>query len=305
MYLLSHEFHEVESLPLEILEIFKESIVVFFVAFAIYIILSFIEDKVAKVLSNKNKLSPLIGASIGLIPQCGLGVVSADLYHKKHITMGTIIALFIACSDEALPIMLSSGKKSLYVLPLFLSKFVIAFAVGFIVDIIRNKENQKVHIHLHHCEHEEEIHVGCCKHNIEEDHKESKLHHHLIHPVLHSLKIFAYVFAINLVFGVIIYFIGKETLIDVLNSNKYIQPLFAVLIGIIPNCSASVIITEVYLLGGISFGSCLAGLIMNAGLGLACLFKNKENIKNSFVIFAILFATSIIAGYLTCLFTGF
>lgn len=296
--LISEQFQE------GLLDALIDSLKVLVIALVLYIIFSFIEEKIAKVFSKKNKLSPLIGSAIGLIPQCGLGVVACDMYHKHHITMGTIIALFVACSDEALPILLSSKENWKVVLPLIIFKFCLGFIIGFIVDLFNSKEHHLVDSHLDHCDHEEVVHTGCCNHPIE-DCGESKIHHHLVHPLVHSLKIFLYVFVVNVIFSVLISILGEEAIVSFLQQNKYFGPLFATIIGIIPNCSSSVIITEVYLLNGISFGACLAGLIMNAGIGFAVLFKNKKETKNNFLIFLIMFISSLIVGYSTCFIIGF
>ena len=104
------------------------------VIFIIYIILSFIEDKISSKIEKNNKYSPVIGATIGLIPQCGFSVVSADLYRKDKITIGTMLAVFISCSDEALPILLSNPDKILSIIPMFIIKFIVAIAFGYLVD---------------------------------------------------------------------------------------------------------------------------------------------------------------------------
>ena len=290
-----------------LLDALLDSLKVFLVAFVLYIIISFIEGSIARILGKKNRLSPLFGSLLGIIPQCGLGVVASDLYQKRHITMGTLIALFITCSDEALPILISSGKKALMILPLLLIKIIAGFVVGFLVDLIYTKTKHDVLEHKDACNHhlEEDVHIGCCHHKIEDTKEESNIHKHLLHPLIHSLKIFVYVLIINILFGTIIYIIGEDTLVKFLQTNKYIAPLLTTLIGVIPNCAASVIITEVYLLNGISFGACLSGLVMNAGLGLVFLFKKKEAIKENFIIIGVMIATSLILGYATCLIMGF
>lgn len=282
-----------------LLDALIDSLKVLAIAFVLYLIISFLEEKIAHLLGKKNKVSPLIGSALGLVPQCGLSVVAADMYEKHHITMGTIIALFLACSDEALPILLSNKEKILSVLPIILVKFVFGFIIGFMVDIFYTKEKHEVDEHLEHCEHhmEEEIHHGCCNHEIEDGH-ESKIHKHLVHPLLHSLKIFAYVLGINIVMGLIIYFIGgEEVLSTALNDAKWFGPIISTLIGLIPNCAASVVITEVYLINGITLGACISGLCVNAGLGLLFLFKGHTPLKEKFAILAILFVSSIVLGY--------
>ena len=281
-----------------------DSLIVFAVVFAIYVLLSFVEVKIAKVISKDSKLSPLFGSLFGLIPQCGVSVVASDLYLKKHITMGTIVAIFLSCSDEAIPLLLgSASEKALAVIPLMIIKFVVGFITGFVIDMIVRDKNE-VHEHLEHCHHEEEVHIGCCHHHID-DEKEDHLHKNFIHPLVHSLKILAYVFVINLIFGYTIGFIGEENIQNFLQANRYLAPLFATLIGVIPNCASSVIITELYVMEGISFGACLGGLLMNSGLGLVYLLKNKHNFKNTMVIIAICFGVSILVSYLTCLCVGF
>ena len=275
-----------------------DSLIVLGIIFILYIIISFIEDKLANLLTKKNHLSPLFGSLVGSVPQCGFVVVSSDMYLKRHITMGTLIAVFISCSDEALPIILSHADKALMVLPLLFSKILLGTLIGIIIDIINQRDFKEVHEHIEHCDLENtEIHTGCCKHEIGGN-KENKWHKHLLHPLIHSIKIFAYILAVNIIFGTIVYFVGEENITHFLQSSKYLSPLFATIVGIIPNCSASVIITELYVNGGIGFGACLGGLCMNAGLGFLILFKNKENLKNNLQILSIIFITSVIVGYL-------
>lgn len=287
----------------------EESILVFVVALVLYFIISFLEEKIAQGLAKKNRFSPLIASGLGLVPQCGLSIVASDLYVKKHITMGTIIALFLACSDEAIPILLShpSDKTIVSVGLIILIKFVVGFITGYLVDFFLTRNKHEVHEHLEHCHKsfEEEVHIGCCSHPIEGVSEESKIYKHLLHPLVHSLKIFAYVLTINFIFSLIIHYVGQENLEVFLQSNKYFAPIFASLIGVIPNCAASVVITNVYLLDYLSLGACISGLCMNAGLGLLFLFKRKHDLKDSFTILGIMFGVSIFVGYIICLITGF
>ena len=274
-----------------------DSLKILAVVFIFNILLSFFEAKITKFFAKKHNTNPLTGALFGLIPQCGVSVVGADLYVKSHITMGSVVAMFIACSDEAIPIILSEPSKALSVLPLLLLKLIIGFMVGFLVDFIYRKSKERVSKHHHHCTHEEEVKIGCCHHEINSS-EEDKVHKHLLHPLIHSLKLFIYIFAINLLFGSIIYFIGEQTFVDILNNNKYFTPLYATLIGLIPNCASSVIITDLYILGNLTFGATLAGLISNSGLGLLVLMKNKKMIKKTMVIIGILVLASLVSGYI-------
>lgn len=292
-----------------VLHSLEESLKVFVVALILYFIISFIEERIARGLGKKNRFSPLIASALGLVPQCGFSVVASDLYVKRHITMGTLIALFLACSDEALPILLSQATKEnvLSIILIVALKFVIGFVTGFVVDLLLTKHKHEVHEHLEHCHRsfEEEVHIGCCSHPIEGGDEHSKVYRHILHPLVHSLKIFAYVLGITLLFNTLIHYLGEENINEFLQTNKYLAPLISSLIGVIPNCAASVAITNVYLLGGLSFGACISGLCMNAGLGLVFLFKRKTNIKNSFTILGIMFGVSLFVGYLICFISGF
>lgn len=283
-----------------LLDALIDSLKVFGAALVIYFIVSFFENKIVKLLEKKSKASPLFGAAFGLVPQCGIGVVAGDLYVKHHVTMGTIIALFLACSDEALPIMLSSPEGLKTILPLIAIKFVVGFVVGFVVDMFEKKERRVVSVHIEHCDHnfDNDVHIGCCGHQIEEEKTESFFRKHLLHPLKHSLKIFLYVLVMNVILGTLLYFLkGEEFLTNLLASSKWTAPAISILVGMIPNCAASVVITTLFIEGGISFGACVAGLLMNAGLGLLFLFKEKNAIKSNLKIVLIMTITSLVVGY--------
>jgi hypothetical protein len=289
-----------------ILEAIFDALKAFIFIFIIYIIFSFLEFKIANKLSKENHMSPFYGSLMGLIPQCGVSVVAADLYLKRHISVGTLIAIFISCSDEALPLLLSSGnQKALMAIPLIIVKFIVGFISGFLIDLLISISKRNVEKHLDNCNHHDiEIHTGCCHHHID-DNREDSFEKHLWHPFLHSLKLLGYILVINIIFGMIIYFIGEDNLISFLLANRYISPLFATLIGLIPNCASSIILTELYISGGISFGATLSGLCVNAGLGLVFLFKSKNGIKRNLAILFTLVFIALFIGYLTCLIIGF
>lgn len=270
-----------------------DSAKVFGIAIILYIILSFIEEKISHLLSHHKKTSPILGSAFGLIPQCGISVVAADLYHKHHISVGTILAIFFACSDEALPILLSSKEKLYMVIPLIIIKFMGGFILGYIVDFfISKQELSKEEI--------EDIHIGCCRHEID-NHNENIVYKHFIHPILHSFKIFMYVLIMNLIFGFLIYFIGEENIMEFFSGNFWFTPILTCLVGLIPNCASSVLICELFLTNGIPFGALVGGLCVNAGLGFLYLLKFKEDRKNVISLILILFFYSLIISYLIML----
>jgi|LAHS01.1.fsa_nt_gb hypothetical protein len=265
-------------------------------AFVLYVILSFFEDKIASLLEKKKKYGPLFGALSGAIPQCGISVVGADLYTKRHLTMGTLIAIFIACSDEALPIFFGSFNQPTWymVFPLLAIKIAGGALIGFAVDLFARKDEEEVAEHLDTCEGENAGHIGCCGHEIE---GEGKWHEHLIHPLVHSLKIFLYAYVVSFLFGLMILGVGEDNFTNFLTSNYYLSPLYAVLIGLIPNCASSVLISDLYLQGGLPFGALVAGLAVNAGLGPLYLFKGKKSLKEALLIMGILIVSALALGY--------
>ena len=198
--------------------------------------------------------------------------------------MGCIIAVFFSCSDEALPIIFTSGNY-IYGILLLIIKFVGGFIIGYIVDLFIKRDLEPIEntLTLEHCAHKK------------------KMHHHVIHPLVHALNIFVYVLVVNLLFGIIIYYVGQDNIISFLSNNEILSPLLCVLVGLIPNCASSVLISELFVIGGIPFGALLAGLCVNAGLGLIYLFKNRNSTKDLLYIFIILATTSLLFGYVTML----
>ena len=278
-----------------LLDALKDSVLIFAFVFLFHVILSFIENPVSNFLIKRKKTSPIFGALFGLIPQCGTSVVAADLYIKKFITIGTLIAVFLSCSDEALLVLLSAwNEKTLAIFPLIGLKLATGILFGLLIDlIIRHQKVEEVD----HIEEEKE-----CHHH---HHENTPAHAHLIHPLFHAIKIFVYVFIINLLLGLLIGFVGEENFINFMLTNRYLAPLFTSIIGLIPNCASSVLITELYLSGTLSFGALFAGLLVNSGLGMMVLFKEYKNIKKTLLILGICFIIAVSLGYLTCLVSGF
>lgn len=275
-----------------------------------YFLIEFIEYKWANKLQNnrflRGKASPVLAALVGSVPQCGFSVVASDLFAQGIIPIGALLSVFIATSDEALPLMLSHPQKWLSILVLVLSKIVIAIVVGYLANAMfrllhRRKvvAQPKVVEHEAHDEHEHDhaeqtisIHDGCCHHHLDTKRFDWK------HPLLHSLKIWAFIIAIGLLFGCVTkIWIGEDRMADFLTSSYWLQPVLAAVVGLIPNCAASVVLTELYLMGGLRFGALLGGLCVNAGLGLIFLLKQKGIWREKLFVFAWLISVSILVGY--------
>lgn len=263
-----------------------------------YIIIEIVERyasaKMQKALSGKS--APLFGSLFGLVPQCGFSVVATDMFSKRMITMGTLIAVYIATSDEAIPLMLANPESAKMLLPLLIIKFVFAVVVGYMLDLIlRNKILNKEDI----TEKLEDSHTGCCNHEIEKRFDWKDL---ILHPVLHSLKIFVYILIFNIIFGLLIMWVTEEALIGFLQSSSIFAPFVAGLIGLIPNCASSVILTELFIMNGIGFGALVTGLCVNAGLAMVFLFKYNKNQKQNIFIVSLLYTLSVALGYIVMLF---
>jgi len=286
----------------------KHTAVLLPVLFVVYFLIEFLEYKNVFKFENskllKGKASPVLGSLFGSVPQCGFSVISSELYSERRISIGALVAVFIATSDEALPLMLSNYKSIPALLCLLLTKIVFAILVGYLTMFIYGKlfKNKTNHHHTeehpdepHDDSHEEKEHSehlhACCHHDLKEQKFNWK------HPLIHCLKIALYIFIINLIFETILFFVGEDKLITFLNSSSALQPLLAILIGFIPNCVSSVVITELYLMGGLSFGSIVAGLSVNAGLGLVVLLKENKNKKENIFIILSLLISSLIIGY--------
>lgn len=297
-----------------ITDAFFDSLKIFAFVFIINFIFSFFEEKISKASLQKNKAAVLIAALLGLLPQCGLSVAASEKYKKKLISPGTLLAIFIATSDEAIPVILSSPDKFYAIFPLLLIKLIIAVVAGYIFDFIfyeknknkdvNNNESTKItETEIANYEKKTEKHTCGCNHCASEHNTFVK--EHIIHPFFHSIEVFVIILVFNLIFSLIVYFVTEEKLYTFLRSNAALAPLFSLLVGLIPNCASSVIISKLYITGSLSFGACISGLIANSGLGILVLFGKDCDIKNNLKIIAALLITGIISGYIICFIAGF
>ncbi len=259
-----------------------DSLKVLLFSFLLFVIFSFFESKFSKLIQKHKTISPIIGSSIGLVPQCGFSVIAADLYIQRHISIGTLFAVFFSCSDEAIPVLLSNGSKWIYVLFLLIFKLIFGFIFGYLMDLIytRSLESSKKIENFSTC-----------------NHTESVWSTHLFHPFLHSLKIFLYVLIINLLFGLFLSFIGEEQIKHFLQQGKYLTPIVCSIAGMIPTCASSILISELFLMNSIPFGALFTGLCINAGFGFIYLFKSKKDFKSALILFISLWIISVGLGY--------
>ena len=244
-----------------LLEPVEESLMALPVLFLAYLLVEYLsnQDIINKVMKF-GKVGPFIGSLLGSIPQCGFSVIAAKLYSMRYLTMGTLLAIFIATSDEALAIMAIHPDLWRMLALLVIIKIIIGTMVGFIIDYFNHKSYANYeYLQVEPCD------CGC--------------QNGIILPALrHTINIFLFILLTNIVFTIIINSIGEARLSNLLETNWLLQPIIAGVIGFIPNCAGSVILTQLYVDGGLTFGALLTGLTTSAGIGTLALIKYNENI---------------------------
>lgn len=261
--------------------------------FITYLIMEFIEhktgDKAKNIIKKSGKFGPLLGGVLGIFPQCGFSAAAANLYAGKVITLGTLIAIFLSTSDEMLPVLISEAAPISTILQILAIKLVIGIVIGFLVDLIgqaltkRNQEKKEEVV-------EEEIgHI--CEH--EHCHCEEGI---LKSSIKHTINIFIFIVIISFIINTIIYFIGEENLSNLILNMPIVGPVIAGLVGLIPNCAGSVILTQLYLEQVISFGSMIGGLLVGSGIGILVLFRVNKDLKDNLKILGLLYLIGVICG---------
>ena len=256
--------------------------------FIAYLVIELIEkkagDKTTKIIKKSGKFGPVLGGILGIVPQCGFSAAAANLYAGRIITIGTLIAIFLSTSDEMLPILISEAVSADIIIKILLIKVCIAILVGVIVDFILRKnkveENSK-----------EEIHKLC-----DEEHCHCEEQGIIKSSITHTLQILVYIFVISLILNFIIYFIGEDNIAHLILNVPILGPLVSSLVGLIPNCASSVILTQLYLENIITIGSMIAGLLVNSGIGILILFRVNTVKKENFTILGILYLVGVISG---------
>ncbi|MDP3788958.1 MAG: putative manganese transporter [Candidatus Omnitrophota bacterium] len=268
----------------------------------IYFFVGFLEyrygDRISHFIIHIGAMGPVAGALVGCIPQCGFSVVASALYIKRLISVGTLLAVFLSTSDEAVPVLLSMPHKAGMVGLLIVIKVVIAVIAGVIVDyFIRVRAGSKIEAgsSINAAENDTANgHHGCCSHGLEG--KRSKIKALILHPLRHTVKRVIFMLFLTLVLNIILNRIGEGRIETLLLRGSVFQPAMASLIGLIPNCFASVLLAKLFANGAISFGSMVAGLCSGAGLGLLVLIKENRDLKNTLFVIGLLLTISIFAG---------
>lgn len=271
-----------------LLETIVDSIKLLPFLFLAYLLIEFIEnkaqEKTTKAIEKSGKFGPIIGALLGIIPQCGFSAAAANLYVGRVITLGTLISIFLSTSDEMLPVLISKATPIGIIIEILLIKIFIGMVCGIVIDLlIKHKEADK----------KEEIHKLC-----HDEHCHCEESGIFKSSIKHTLQIFVYIFIVSLILNYAIHYIGEERLASLILNIPILGTIISGLIGLIPNCASSVILTELYLGNILSMGAMIAGLLVNSGIGVLVLFKVNKNLKENITILGILYIIGIVSGIL-------
>ncbi|MGI6176045.1 MAG: putative manganese transporter [Christensenellales bacterium] len=249
-----------------------------------YLLVEYIErhatKRLVRALTKHKGLGVPLGALAGSIPQCGLPVAAAKLYANRVITSGTLIALLLSVSDEAVPMLIAQQRYDT-LLPLLISKFIIGVLGGLIATVFSRGR---------------QTHVQQAAAGPHEDHTDHHIHNIFLCALKHTLLMFLFIWGASILIGLIIHFVGEDQIASLLLNGSGFQPLITGLFGFIPSCAASVLLTELYISGSLSFGAMLGGLCTATGVGILVLFRANKNILQNIKIMVFLYGIGVLAG---------
>ena len=257
--------------------------------FLTYLAMEYIEHKTTAKTKNtikkSGKLGPLVGGILGAFPQCGFSTAGSNLYAGRVITLGTLISIYLSTSDEMLPVFLSEKVPMTTILSMIAVKAVIGMVAGFIIDFVirirKSSQEQDFTSKIGHmCDHD---HCHCDK--------------SIVRSALnHTLTIFAFILVISFLLNTAVFFVGEDAIAGIILNRPVLGSILSGIVGLIPNCAASVVITQLYVEGVISIGATMSGLLVGAGAGLIVLFKENRDIKENIKIVALLYAIGVACG---------
>lgn len=293
-------------------------------------------ESTVKMVRKAGKMGPLIGGVAGIMPQCGFSAAASNLYAGRVITLGTLIAIYLSTSDEMLPILISEKADVRFVLGVLGAKAVIGAIAGFVIDLVIREQKVHHHNHTHvhadsvnghnstgtHSMESNSANTGSVKassaehthgsrdHYDEDEHAEHDHIHELcehdhchceedgifLSAVKHTLQITFFIMVIGFVLNLILHFVGEDALANLILNRPVIGPVLAGIVGLIPNCAASVTVTQLYLRGVISLGAMMSGLLVGAGVGLLVLFRVNPDKKENLKIVGILYVIGVLTG---------
>lgn len=261
--------------------------------FLAYLAMEYLEHRTGKGIQRwigkADKASPVIGGLLGIVPQCGFSAAAANLYAGRVITLGTLMAIFLSASDEMLPILLSERAPLDTILEILLVKAILGMIAGIAIDWIRRRMRKESSGSIHDICEREHCH---CERGI------------FLSALTHTFQIALFLLLITFFLNLLLYFTGEDMLAVLLSDKPVLGPILAGLVGLIPNCAGSVVITKLYLEGMLSMGAAMAGLLAGSGVGILVLFRVNRNRKENLKILGLLYGIGVGAGILMELFPG-
>ena len=282
-----------------ILDSFHILPLLFIVFFIIELIEFFYSEKINSFMKNSEKSAPLIGSLAAIIPQCGFSVIASTLYIRRFITKGTLIGIYLATSDEAIPILLANPTHTHLVVPVVGLKLFIGILAGYLIDFIL-KDKKYIPI-VEEADSDNDLHAdeGCCHHSVSHRRKRELIYH----PLKHTFNIFIFILLITILLNFVLAVYAEHSVLHLLLGKvKVLEPIITAFVGLIPNCAVSIALTMLLIKGSISFGAVISGLLSNAGLGILVLCRHNENYKDTLKIISILLCISIVSGLLIQIF---
>ena len=275
------------------------------------------EGRMQQAISRAGAAGPVVGALLGAVPQCGFSAMAATLFSGRVVTVGTLIAVILSTSDEMIPVLIAHHAPLSQMLAIVGTKAVVGLVAGFIVDLIARALGRSGdgHMHIHelcerehcHCDDDDDDaadDAAAADDADEPDHDHAHGHHHHGHgltsivrsALYHTVQVTAFIFVIGFVFGLVIEGVGEEALVDMLGAHPVRATFLAGLVGLIPNCGASVAIADLYMEGVLATGPMLSGLLASGGVGLLVLFRTNADLKQNLAITAIVYVVAVVVG---------
>ncbi len=252
-------------------------------------------DRVQAVVERSGKAGPVVGALLGAVPQCGFSAMAATLYAGRVVTVGTLVAVILSTSDEMVPVFLAHQEPPSRMLAIMAAKVVVGVAVGFAVDValrlLRRAGDGHAHIH----ELCERAHCHCDDEHAGHDHGHGRWAV-VRSAAVHTVQVSAWILAITFAFGLVIELVGVDALATAVANHPVRATFLSALVGLIPNCGASVAITELYLEGALATGPMLAGLLASGGVGLLVLWRTNVDVRQSALITLFVYGVAVVVG---------
>lgn len=257
--------------------------------FITYILMEYLEhrsgDISEKVLKRSGQFGSLIGSFLGLLPQCGFSSAAAGLYSAKVISLGTLISVFLATSDEMIPIFLSHNLSITLIAKILFLKLVVAIMFGILIDLVVKAIYKMLSFNQ-----ESKIEEFC-------EREDCHCHTSIVKPALiHTLKVGGFILVITLMLNVLIHIVGEENIAELILNKPILSNILSAVIGVIPNCASSIIISQLFADQILSAGAMMSGLLINSGVALAVLFRTNRPRRDNFIILLLLFIISVLVG---------